>query len=511
MAKRAGSSKRNKSVFQKNVSVSEEAAALSPVGDLLSVLEIEQRAVDQISPNPRNARTHSDRQIHQVAASILKFGFLVPIIVDETGMILAGHCRLEAAKKVGHTKVPTVVASHLTPLQKRAFVLAENRLAELAGWDEEILAAELSDLVEFYVDLDLGAIGYTTADVDALTVDPQPRKDDPDDLVDELESIRPAVTRQGDIWLLDYHKIICGDATENAIWKCLLTDETVDLAFTDPPYNVPIDGHVTGLGKVKHREFAMASGEMTSGEFERFLHGVIGCMISFSRDGAIHYICMDWRHQWELMGAARPQYKEYKNLCVWNKTNAGMGTFYRSQHELVHVFKVGTAAHINNFKLGQNGRYRTNVWTHPGVNTFKRDRDEELESHPTVKPVSMIAEVLLDCSEQGDIILDPFGGSGTTLIAAARTKRRARLIEIDPIYVDATVRRYIKRFRTVATLLETGETFDEVAERRFREELRGTQSNGSRRLENATSVDEAGDRREKPVRRAKVRPRKSAV
>lgn len=498
MAKRAGSSKHNKSGSQKSISGGGEASASTPISELLSVLEIEQRDVDKIHANPRNARTHTDRQIHQVAGSILKFGFLVPIIVDETGMILAGHCRLEAAKKVGHTKVPIIVASHLTPLHKRAFVLAENRLAQLAGWDAEVLSEELNDLLASAVDLDVGAIGFTVAEVDALTLERQPDKPDADDLVDDPESIRPPVTRLGDVWGFDrQHKIICGDATKDLTWKSLLAAERVDLAFADPPYNVPIDGHVTGLGKFKHREFAMASGEMTKAEFERFLHTVISQMVSFSRNGAIHYICMDWRHQSELLNAALPQYGSYKNLCVWNKTNAGMGTFYRSQHELIHVFKVGTAPHINNFELGQNGRYRSNVWTHPGVNTFKRDRNEELESHPTVKPVAMIADILLDCSNQQDIILDPFGGSGTTLVAAARTRRRARLIEIDPIYVDATIRRYLKRFDQTAILLETGETFEQVAERRFREELKRTRNSGSARKDDTASVDDADDRRKK--------------
>lgn len=481
MAKRETSSRRQRSVSSEPNPETGTSAVSTEIAKLLTALKIEQRRIDEVRINPRNARTHTDRQITQVAGSIAEFGFLVPILIDETGMLLAGHGRLEAAKLIGLTTIPTIVASHLTAVQKRAFVIADNRLAELAGWDKAILKLEFEELFEIDHHFDFEITGFVFSEIDAFTGAAPTDGPDPDDLVDPIQNIGPAVTSLGDTWLVGDHKISCGNCLDAGIWSSLLGQEVAGLIFTDPPYNVRIDGYVSGLGKVKHREFEMASGEMSPAAFERFLDRVIGNMVAFSRDGAIHYICMDWKHQLELLKAALPHYSEYKNLCVWAKTNAGMGAFYRSQHELVHVFKVGTAPHINNFKLGEKGRYRTNIWPYPGVNTFKANRDEELNLHPTVKPVAMVADALLDCSNLGDIVVDPFGGSGTTLMAAERTHRRARLIEIDPIYVDTTIRRWMKRSGESAELAETGESFQAVAERRLKEGLQLAQNDNAKR------------------------------
>lgn len=437
-------------------------SAVGRVTEHLSALTMEKWPLNALRPNPRNARTHSDRQVGQIANSIATFGFLVPILIDEGGMILAGHGRAAAARSLGLREVPVSIASHLSPELKRLFAIADNRLAELAGWDDDILRVEFAELEALELEVQLDLTGFDSVDVDQL-LSASPSEADPDDAVEEPSLQAAAVSQPGDLWLLGMHKVLCADARAASSWDRLMGDDKADIAFTDPPYNVKIDGHVSGLGRVKHREFAMASGEMTSSEFMRFLDAIIVEMVARSRDGAIHYICMDWRHQVELLTPALQRYGALKNLCVWNKTNAGMGSFYRNQHELVHVFKVGTAAHVNNFGLGERKRYRTNVWTYAGVNSFGRNRLEELEQHPTVKPVLLVADALRDCSHRGDTVLDPFGGSGTTLMAAERTRRRARLMEIDPHYTDVIVRRWQKCTGQLAALSSSGRSFDEIS------------------------------------------------
>lgn len=257
--------------------------------------------------------------------------------------------------------------------------------------------------------------------------------------------------------------IICGDATDPEVYRTLMGEDRAQMVFTDRPYNVPVNGHICGLGKVQHDEFVMASGEMSEQEFTRFLTTVTTNMASFSTDGSIHYICMDWRHIGELLAAGRASYAELKNLVVWNKDNGGMGAFYRSKHELVFVFKKGSAAHLNNFSLGQHGRYRTNVWDYAGVNSLKADRDEELAMHPTVKPVAMVADAIRDCSKRGGIVLDAFSGSGTTIMAAEQTRRRCRAIELDPRYVDVGIRRWQAETGGTAVLAKSRGSFDDCA------------------------------------------------
>jgi DNA modification methylase len=265
--------------------------------------------------------------------------------------------------------------------------------------------------------------------------------DDVDRLPD-IDETAPPITRLGDLWLLGRHRLLCADATKAESYARLLAEEQAQMVFTDPPYNVPIDGHVCGLGSVKHAEFAMASGEMSETEFTGFLETVLGQLAAHSVNGAIHFVCMDWRHLYELLTAGRAVYSEIKNLCVWNKTNGGMGSLYRSKHELVAVFKAGKGPHINNVELGVHGRYRTNVWDYAGINTFGKDRDAELAMHPTVKPVALVEDAILDCSRRGGIVLDAFSGSGTTIIAAERSARRGFGLELDPKYVDATLKRF---------------------------------------------------------------------
>ncbi len=429
-----------------------------------SQLIIEQLPLSTLRPYARNSRTHSPKQIAQIAASIREFGFNNPVLIDHEGEIIAGHGRVEAAKKLGLDAVPCVRLEHLSEAQKRAYILADNRLAEKAGWDREILAIELQYLTHFDVDFDVTLTGFEMAEVDLLlgSGEKSEAKADPADLVPDAVT-GPAVTRPGDIWQIGRHRLICGDALAPETYARLLAGEKAQMVFTDPPYNVKIDGHVSGLGAAKHREFAFASGEMTEDEFTRFLARVFANLAGHAVDGAIHFVCMDWRHQGEVLAAARGTYSELKNLCVWAKTNGGMGSLYRSQHELVFVFKSGRAPHINNVELGKHGRYRTNVWQYAGANAFGATRDDDLAMHPTVKPVALVADAILDCSKRKGLVLDAFGGSGTTLVAAERTGRRGAAIEIDPAYCDVIVRRLAKVCGLAAVLEATGQSFDEVA------------------------------------------------
>jgi DNA modification methylase len=303
--------------------------------------------------------------------------------------------------------------------------LADNKLALNAGWDEELLALELQGLMEINLDFDIGITGFSIAEIDGLIegLSPEDMGDPEDDRMPMYNEELP-VTRLGDIWKLGPHRVICGDSLMASTCEALMQGEKAEMVFTDPPYNVPIDGHVGGLGKTTHREFAMASGEMTSDEFTQFLSTAFKSLATNSVDGSIHFICMDWRHMKEVLAAGDNTYSELKNLIIWAKDNGGMGTFYWSRHELVFAFKNGVAPHINTFELGQHGRYRTNVWQYRGVNTSKAGRMNELALHPTVKPVAMIADAIKDVSSRIGIVLDLFGGSGSTLIAAHKTGRR---------------------------------------------------------------------------------------
>jgi DNA modification methylase len=431
----------------------------------MSDFRIEHLQISDLKPNPRNARLHSKKQLHQIAASIREFGFNSIVVIDEDGVILVGHGRVEAAKLAGLSTLPVLRITHLTAEQKVGFSLADNKVALNADWDLEQVKLLLRELSALELNFDLEVTGFETAEIDLLIDGPTAlTKADRSDLVPEPQN--QAVSRLGDLWDLGEHRLICADACDKAAYTELLNGEQVRLVFTDSPYNVPIDGHVSGLGAVKHREFKMASGEMTPAEFEHFLRTVFINMAEVSIDGAMHFICMDWRHMAEVMGAAAGIYSGLKNLCVWNKNNGGMGSFYRSKHELVFVYKVGTGPHVNTIELGKNGRYRTNVWDYAGVNTWRAGRDADLEMHPTVKPTALVIDAIKDCSRRGDIVLDAFSGSGTTIIASHKCRRRARAIELDPLYVDVAIRRWQTYTGEAATMAITGETFAEVEERR---------------------------------------------
>lgn len=416
---------------------------------------------DALKANPRNARTHPKRQLEAIAASIRRFGFLNPVLIDAEDVIIAGHGRVLAARQLGLEQIPVLRIEHLSEADRRAYIIADNKLAQMAGWDRDVLAVELQHLIEIDASLP-EVIGFAAGEVDVL-LDEVGGGADPDD-----EAVPPvserAVTRPGDLWELgDRHRVACGDARDAATLNILIGDERADAVFVDPPYNVAIQGHVGGRGAIRHREFAMASGELTSSDFQAFLRQMGEALTSVSRPGAVHFVCMDWRHTGDLLAALTPVYDQLLNLCVWRKSNAGMGSLYRSQHELVFVFRYGTAPHRTAVQLGRHGRNRTNVWDYPSVNGAHADRRSQLAWHPTVKPVSLVADAVKDVTRRGDIVLDSFLGSGTTLIACERAGRRCRGVEIDPLYVDLALRRWSEITGLAPVLRETGQLFDAVA------------------------------------------------
>lgn len=377
---------------------------------------------------------------------------------------MAGHGRIEAAKRLGFKEVPTISIQHLSETQRRAFMIADNRLAEQASWDEKLLAEQLKELCEVDLDFDLEATGFEVGEIDVLIEGASPDAHGDSDPADDLpESRSVAVAQPGDLWLAGSHRIYCGNSLNPDSYSALMDSRRAAMIFTDPPFNVKIDGHAGGLGAIRHGNFQMACGEMTEAEFTDFLAQVLQRCAFHSIDGSLHYAFMDWRHMPELLAAGKQVYSELKNVCVWVKDNGGMGSLYRSQHELIFVFKSGRESHRNNVQLGQYGRYRTNVWNYPGVNSFSRRTDEGnlLALHPTIKPVALVADAIMDCTSRRDIVLDPFLGSGTTVIAAERTGRVCYGIELDPQYVDTIVRRWQTFTGRSAKHESSGRTFVE--------------------------------------------------
>ena len=392
-------------------------------------------STDSLIEYARNPRKN-DAVVDKMVACIKEFGFRIPIVAKSDGSVVDGHLRLKAAKKLGLKEVPVVIA-------------------DWAEWNEELVRLELEEDTNF----DLNLTGFDLDEIDRLLHQDKKESAIAERAIDDERSI---ISKVGDLWLLGEHRLLCGDATKLEDVKRLMNGHVADMIFTDPPYNVKVSD-ISGLGKIHHQEFAMASGEMTEQEFIDFLSSVFSNLATVSKDGSIHYICMDWKHIYEIIVAGRNSYTEFKQLCVWNKGTGGMGTFYRSQHELIFVFKNGTAKHTNNFELGENGRYRTNVWDYAGMNNFATDdRDELLKMHPTVKPLQLVIDAILDCSNYGETILDLFGGSGTTLIASEETHRKCCMMELDPKYVDTIVLRWQKHTGKHAIHAESGKTFDEL-------------------------------------------------
>jgi DNA modification methylase len=433
-----------------------------PPEAIFQVQQIERRPIESLKPNPRHARKHSSRQLSLLQANIREFGELHPILLDEEHVVIDGHARLLAYQELGFTDVAVVVVAHLSPEQKRLLAISSNRLAEQGEWDLTRLSIELQELVKVD-DLEIDLTGFDMVEIDQIIL-----KGSVDAEIAEEEAVAlpdvdsPAVTQTGDVWQLGEHLLLCGNSLEQASYDTVLRGERAQMVATDPPYNVPIDGHVSGLGRVKHREFAMASAEMSDEEFAKFLLTFLTLCASNSEPAAIIYSFMDWRHIEPLLTASRQAALEFKNLCVWVKTNGGMGTFYRSQHELVAVLKNGPGKHRNNFGLGQK-RYRTNVWQAPGVNTFRAGRMKDLEAHPTCKPISLYADMMLDCSTRNGTVLDPFAGSGTVFLAAEKIGRVARGIELDPHYCDVIIGRWQEATGKQALHVASQSTFDDRA------------------------------------------------
>lgn len=427
-----------------------------------TALTVTSRRLDGLRPSSHLLRCHSKRQIKQLARSIETFGFNVPILIDREDTIIAGQGRFLACRELGWTEIPTIRVGHLNEAQLKAFMIADNRLSELSTWDEQILGETLQELSLLDLDFSLEATGFDMGEIDfrieGLKAS-KPKLDRSDEIPDAPPG--PPVSVLGDLWELDGHRVLCGSALELTSYSTLMAGKQAEMVFTDPPYNVRIGGHVSGLGAVQHREFAMACGEMSTVEFTAFLRQAMSLLAEHSRDGSLHMLCMDWRHMLEVLEAAKPVYSELKNLCVWAKDNAGMGSFYRSQHELVFVFKRGTAKHTNNVELGRHGRNRTNVWQYPGVNSFGRTGEEGnlLAMHPTVKPVRLVADAILDGTSRSDIVLDGFLGSGSTLIAAERVGRRCYGLELDPLYVDTIIHRWQSLTGGTARHAVTGAAF----------------------------------------------------
>ena len=430
-------------------------------------LTVKQRRISELKPDPSNARVHKKVQVRQIANSIRAFGFNCPVLVDQNDQIIAGHGRLLAAALLGWTEVPAIRIDHLNPAQAKAYMIADNKLTENSSWDEVLLAEQLKDLSLQELNFEITDIGFEAAEIDLRIQSLEETKSKGDEGDEIPEPGTSAVCKPGDYWLLGRHAVLCGNALHGHAYEHVLHGAKADVVFSDPPYNLAVDGVICGNGEIKHREFPMASGEMTESEFTAFLSQAFKLMALHSADGSIHYACIDWRHIGELLAAGRSAYSELKNLCVWVKDNAGMGSLYRSQHELVAVFKNGTAPHANNVQLGRFGRNRSNVWNYAGVNSFARNGTEGnlLSLHPTVKPVAMVADALMDCSNRNAVVLDPFLGSGTTLIAAEKTGRACRGIELDTLYVDTIIRRWQRFTGDKAKLASSGEAFENIETR----------------------------------------------
>lgn len=420
---------------------------------------IEQIAIGELQPDPKNARKHSPAQVRQIAASIEAFGFNTPILVDRNNLIISGHGRLLALQRLGRSHAPVIRLEHLNPEAARAFAIAENRLVETSVWDENLLSEHFQALATLDLDFSLDVTGFSMAEID-LKIEGlgDDAADDPDDAA---VAPGPTVTRTGDLWILGEHRLLCGTSLEAETYTRLLGDERAAMVFTDPPYNVPISGHVSGKGRRKHREFVMAAGEMSEPDFNAFLGQACRLMAEFSQDGSLHYLFMDWRHLHGLLAASRAAYDDLVNICVWDKGVGGMGSLYRSAHEFVLVCKKGRAPHRNNVQLGRFGRNRTNVWQYAGANSFLRSAEDAdlMGQHPTPKPVQLVADALLDASGRGEVVLEPFCGSGSTLVAAERTGRRCRAMELDPLYCDLTIRRWQRHSGQAAVRESDGASF----------------------------------------------------
>jgi DNA modification methylase len=434
------------------------AGAPSGAPDLLTTLalQIQYLPTASLSALGRKSRTHTKDQIGRIAESIRTFGFTVPILVDEDQKVIAGNARLEAAIQLGLVQVPVVALSHLTRAQKRAFVIAENQLATLSGWDKDVLRIEFKELSELDLDFSLETTGFVEPQMDAIMFGGSAGK--PEDRLPPLPAT--PTSRLGDLWLLGDHKLLCGDSTEPESLSALLGGEPARAVFTDIPYNCQVQGHVTGSSA--HGEFVMASGELSDEAFAEFMAKSLMRISETLMPGGVAYFCIDWRNADKVFDGVKPTELEMMNLVVWDKGSGGMGSWYRSRHELIFVLRKDGAGHLNRVELGKHGRDRHNVWCYPGVNGFGSEKAKARDMHPTVKPLNLVRDAILDCSARGDLIVDLFSGSGTTIAAAHNSGRRGAAIDLDPRYVDTGVVRWQDISGKEAVLAATGQTFREV-------------------------------------------------
>ncbi len=447
--------------------------------------------IGRLQPSKGHAQIHSAAKEAALSRSIRKFGVIEPILVDQDFTIISGVARWRACRNLGVAEVPVIAVGHLTPIEVRALRLAMGRFPEWAAWDHDCLRVELPAIVAELPDLAMEEIGFSVQEFDGLIAVARESGDDPAD--DVAAESTPPVSRIGDLWQLGPHLVLCGNALAPESYDRLLGSTAIRLLLTDPPYNVPVNGHVTKrIGKFA--EFAMASGELSEPQFQGFLRTVFRQVARVSIGGAIGFIFIDWRHARLMQEAADGVLFEFKNHIVWVKASPALGSFYRSQHEFVLVYKIAEGDHVNNFGLGQHGRTRSNVWHYAGMSSFGSGRSEALELHATPKPVAMLVDAILDCSNPNDLILDPFGGSGSTLIAADRSRRRARLIEISPTYVDTIIRRWEQFSGERAVLVGSNQSFLKVAELRAdgATELRALPA-GSQPLEDRATDDGTAD------------------
>ncbi|MDB2415033.1 site-specific DNA-methyltransferase [Rickettsiales bacterium] len=433
-------------------------------------LRVEQCLIVDLKPYKKNSKIHDKKQVKQIAASIKEFGFNVPILIDGENNIIAGHGRVLACKELGIEEIPTISIEHLSDTQKRAFLIADNKLTENAEWDKEMLALEFKELGELDLSFDLDITGFSINDIDFIIGEDTAAEGEEENLEEILQASEdlPVVTKSGNIWILGRHKLMCGDSRDTENYKQLMGNLKADMVVGDPPYNVKLGATNKDRKPSIHKPFAMGYGEMSEEEYTEFLAGIFKNLAEYSKDGSIHYVFINWRNMYAMHNAGRQHYTELKNICVWNKPNAGMGTFYRSKYGLVFVFKNGDEPHINNFGLGEDGRFRTNVWDYPSATSFFQDpvtgesRNDLMKMHPTVLPVSIFIDMMLDCSKPGSLVLDPFNGSGTSIIAAEKTGRKLYGMEYEPKFVDAAIRRWQAFTGKEVVCAETKKTFNKI-------------------------------------------------
>lgn len=436
----------------------EERRCRAPRNDLLPDLEFRHIAIAKLAPPKNRTRKDNPDQIERLMTSIAEFGFSQPILVRGK-TVLDGWIRLLAASQLGLDKVPAIDCSYLDEGEARTLALACNRLGERGEWDLDALSIEFEELIKLDIDIDL--TGFSAEEQDIILLDPlEDVADDQDEAIEEIPA--NPVTRAGDVWQLGHHRVICGDALDEQTYKALLGEELCHAVLTDPPYNVKIKGNVSGLGKKTHDEFTMASGEMSGEEFQSFLDRVLTHMTAWLVAGSVLFVFMDWRSIHRVYAAGDAARLTLINLAVWYKETGGMGGLYRSAHELIAVLCKGDRPRVNNVELGKHGRDRTNVWVAPGANRRGSSANAMLDAHATPKPVELCVDALLDVTERDDLVLDAFLGSGTTLMAAEKTGRACRGIELEPGFVDLCIRRWEKHAGEAAGLVTSGETFAEV-------------------------------------------------